>query len=237
MRIAILANTLPAALPIYDELKRDSDSEVFVILCPVSPDSALRELFQHCARWIVKRARWQSLRLLLEGRVFFFRNTLDHPKALTRLSKLNLELGLHKSGTIYRESTINCFRLGILNAHIGMLPAYRGRSVMEWAVLEGNQVGISVFFIDAGVDTGERIVLTEEVDISNFDSLAGAKQCLFSLDAVFYRRALDLLSSGQVNYQRNGLSGRRYYVMSKLFNDVAEKVFSVSNQQSTISKR
>ena len=237
MRIAILANTLPAALPIYDELKRDSDSEVFVILCPVSPDSALRELFQHCARWIVKRARWQSLRLLLEGRVFFFRNTLDHPKALTRLSKLNLELGLHKSGTIYRESTINCFRLGILNAHIGMLPAYRGRSVMEWAVLEGNQVGISVFFIDAGVDTGERIVLTEEVDISNIDSLAGAKQCLFSLDAVFYRRALDLLSSGQVNYQRNGLSGRRYYVMSKLFNDVAEKVFSISNQQSTISNR
>ena len=118
-----------------------------------------------------------------------------------------------------------------------MLPAYRGRSVMEWAVLEGNQVGISVFFIDAGVDTGERIVLTEEVDISNFDSLAGAKQCLFSLDAVFYRRALDLLSSGQVNYQRNGLSGRRYYVMSKLFNDVAEKVFSISNQQSTISNR
>ena len=237
MRIAILANTLPAALPIYEELKRDSDSEVFIILCPVSPDSALRELFRHCARWILKRARWQSLRLLLEGRVFYFHNTLDHPKSLTRLSKLNLELGLHKSGTIYRESTINCFRLGILNAHIGMLPAYRGRSVMEWAVLEGNELGISVFFIDAGIDTGKRIILSEKVDISHCESLAGAKQYLFSLDAVFYRRALDLVSSGQMHYKQNDLSGRRYYVMSKLFNDVAEKVLSISNQQSATSNR
>jgi hypothetical protein len=38
---------------------------------------------------------------------------------------------LHATDVIYRTETLQAFRLGILNAHIGVLPRYRGRSVME----------------------------------------------------------------------------------------------------------
>jgi len=44
---------------------------------------------------------------------------------------------------------------------------------------------------------------------------------------LFYRRAVALLSSNELTCKRNDLSGRRYYVMSKLFNEAAEKVFSI----------
>lgn len=229
MRLAILSNTLPAALPIYEELKRDSDREIFVVLCPVSAEAAARDVIRHGARWILKTGRWNSLRLFLTNRVIVLRKPLDHPQSLKRLARLSFDIGLHKSGNIYREATINCFRIGILNAHIGLLPAYRGRSVLEWSVLQGDPAGISVFFIDTEIDTGERIVLSEEVDVSHCGSLADAKQYLFSLDAAFYRRAVALLSSGQMNYKRNDLSGRRYYVMSNLFNGVVEKLFSIGN--------
>lgn len=136
---------------------------------------------------------------------------------------MKLDIGLHKSGTIYRESTINCFRLGILNPHIGILPRYRGRSVVEWAIVEGGPVGISVFFIDSGIDTGARILLSEEVSVSHCQSIREAKEYLFNLDAKFFRRALALLRSASVEYKLNE-GGRRYYVMSRLFQGVAEQV-------------
>jgi hypothetical protein len=225
LRIAILANTLPGALPIYEELQRADAHDLVVILCPLSSRTGAREWAKHTARWLLKSRRFKSLALLARGKVKMLRHALDHPRSLARLTKLKLDVGLHKTGNIYRQTTIDRFRLGILNAHIGLLPQYRGRSVMEWSVLQGDPVGISVFFIDSGIDTGEKIILSEQVDIFHCGSLTEAKQYLFSLDALFYRRAVALLSSNEFIGERNDLSGRRYYVMSKLFNEAAEQIF------------
>ena len=233
MRIGILANSLPAALSVYGEAGAISGSEVFVLLFPAAKES--QGVAKHLARLFLKSGRCKSLRTIAERRVFVFRRPLNHPQVLSRLRSLDLDVGLHKSGNIYRDSTISCFRLGILNAHIGLLPKYRGRSVMEWSLLRGDPVGISVFFIDEGIDTGERIVLSEEVSVAHCKSLAEARQYLFNLDAVFYRRALELLSSEKVNYQMSDGSGRRYYVMSKLFQEVAEECLAIRNQQSAIN--
>ena len=234
MRIAILSNTLPAALPIYDKLVATGHDEVFVVLSPPFRGSARRNLSQHVARWVIKKGRWQSLRLMISGRVILLAQTLDHPKSVSKLKELHPDVGLHKSGTIYRLVTIDCFRHGILNAHIGMLPKYRGRSVMEWTVLQGDAPGISVFFVDSGIDTGKRIVLSEKVDISHCRSIAKAKDYLFNLDAEFYARAIELLKSGISEFKINDGSGRRYYVMSKLFHDVADKCLQIGNRQLAI---
>ncbi len=229
MRITILANSLPAALSVYDEAKNVKGNDVFILLFPAG--EGVQGIAKHLARLILKSERLRSLQLIARGKVKFFRRPLDHPEELSRLKSLNPDIGLHKSGTIYREPTINCFRLGILNAHIGILPRYRGRSVMEWSLVEGSPVGVTVFFIDAGIDTGERIVLSEEVDISRCKTIVEAKQYLFNLDATFYRRALELLTFGDLTYQKNDVSGPRYYVMSRLFQDVAEECLVEGNRQ------
>jgi methionyl-tRNA formyltransferase len=230
MRTAILANSLPAALKIYDELKTVPDCETFILLCPTPGESRPRTLFKHGARILLKRGGLKSLRLIVRRRVFLFPQALDHTETLRRLKALKLDVGLHKAGVIYREATINCFRLGILNPHIGILPRYRGRNVMEWALLEGGLIGITVFFIDSGIDTGKRIVLSEEVDISRCNSIAEAKQHLFNLDAVFFRRALELLRSRDFEFKLNdGQQGRRYYVMSRLFQGVVEKLIEAKS--------
>ena len=234
MRIGVLANSLPAALSVYDEARAVSGSQVWVLLFAASGESHLSGLARHLARLFLKPGRWKSLRLIAAHRVCLLREPLSHPETLRRLRELNLDIGLHKSGNIYREPTINCFRVGILNAHIGLLPRYRGRSVMEWALLHGDRVGISVFFIDSGIDTGERIVLSEPVDISHCKSVAEAKQYLFDFDADFYRRALESLRSDEIAYRINdGSEGRRYYVMSRLFLDVAERCLVLGNRESS----
>lgn len=231
MRIGILANSLPAALKIYDETKAVPGSELFILLCRTQDESRHRNILGHLARLFLKRGGLKSLRLILSRKVILFPRALDHQDTLERLEKLKLDVGLHKTGVIYREATIKAFRLGILNPHIGILPGYRGRNVMEWALLEGEPVGITVFFIDSGIDTGERIVLTEEVDINGCKSIREARQYLFSLDAVLFRRALELLRSEKFDYKLNDNSGRRYYVMSKLFQSVVEeKIMNLSSE-------
>ncbi len=221
MRIGILANSLPAAANVYDEVSRVPGAEVFVLLCPVG-EHENKGVLRHVARFAVKPGRAKTLKLISQRAVIRFDEVLDHPKSVARLQELKLDVGLHKSGNIYRAETIACFRVGILNAHIGLLPNYRGRSVMEWSLLQGDPAGISVFFIDEGIDTGERIVFSETVDVSQRRTIDEGKQYLFDQDARFYRRAIERLSEPGFEFQSNDGSGHRYYVMSRLFKDVAQ---------------
>ena len=50
MRIGILANSLPAALPIYEEVRRVAGSEVFVLLIPAANQANYQESLRHAAR-------------------------------------------------------------------------------------------------------------------------------------------------------------------------------------------
>jgi methionyl-tRNA formyltransferase len=229
MRIGILANSLPAAQTIYEELKDVPETETLILLCPVPNESYGKSVLKHAGRLAIRPGRLKSLRHILSDNVIVFEKPLEHPDSVARLKELKLDVGLHRAGIIYRQPVIEAFRLGILNPHIGILPAYRGRNVMEWSLLKGDPIGITVFFIDGGIDTGERIVISEEVDISHCKTIQEAKQRLFDLDAVFFRRALELLRSDDFQYGRNDGSGRRYYVMSKLFQGVVQKLIEARN--------
>ena len=224
MRIGILANSLPAAIRIYDELQAKGRWELFIILCPIPGTGSAESFLKHLARIVLRQGRLRSLRLLVSGKVIVINKPFAHEAAVTRIRNLKLDLGLHKGAEIYRQPLIDAFRLGILNPHIGILPAYRGRNVMEWSILNGADVGITVFFLDSGIDTGDRILISEKVDISHCKTIDEAKQYLFDLDAVFFARALELIGSGAINYHRNDGSGRRYYVMSHLMKGVVQKL-------------
>ena len=224
MRIGILANSLPTALRIYDELQAKGLWELFIILSPTPGTRSTTSFLKHLARIVLRQGRLRSIQLLVTGRVIVITKPLAHEATVARIKNLKLDIGLHKGAEIYRKPLIDAFRIGILNHHIGILPAYRGRNVMEWSILNGADVGITVFFVDAGIDTGERILISEKVDISKCNTIDEAKQYLFDLDTVFFARALELVGSGMVNYERNDSKGRRYYVMSHLMKGVVQKL-------------
>jgi methionyl-tRNA formyltransferase len=57
--------------------------------------------------------------------------------------------------TILGPAVLNCFSLGILNAHSGDLPRYRGNAVANWAILNGeNHVGLCIHLMAPTVDSG-----------------------------------------------------------------------------------
>jgi Formyl transferase len=166
-----------------------------------------------------------ALRTLFAGRVRLSLRPLHDPANLGWIRRRQADVGLHATGVIYRRPTIDSFRLGILNAHIGLLPAYRGRSVMEWSLLNGDPTGITTFFIDEGIDTGRSVVLREEVDVSGFSAVAAAKAFLFSQDADMYAKALQrLLAEDFEPLEQNIAEGRRWYAMSGLLTDAVSEL-------------
>lgn len=227
MRTAILAHSFSSAFRIYKAVADMRGQEVFIILSPSPQRSALTSHLVNLARLVLtsaKRFDLKPLKLVATRRVIFLRGPFHDHQSVDTLKKLSLDVGLHKAGVIYRDVTIDAFRLGILNHHIGILPAYRGRSVLEWSILQGDPVGITVFFIDTGIDTGSRILMTEEVDISACKSVGEAKEYLFNLDQIFFRKALTLLTDSEPSFQLNDGTGPRYFVMSKLFQGVVDRL-------------
>jgi methionyl-tRNA formyltransferase len=58
-------------------------------------------------------------------------------------------------GRILPPAVLEAPRLGCLNLHASLLPAYRGAAPIQWALIGGEtQTGISLMQMDAGLDTG-----------------------------------------------------------------------------------
>lgn len=173
------------------------------------------------------RDRWAALEMLARRRLRISRHALHDAPTVARIRAAAFDVGLHAAGVIYRKPLLDAFRRGILNAHIGLLPAYRGRSVMEWSLLYGDPTGITVFFMDEGIDTGPELVLRETVSVAAEGSTDDAKAHLFSLDAAMYRKALErLLSPDYDPLHQAPEDGTRYYVMSGLLCQVVEQAIS-----------
>lgn len=59
---------------------------------------------------------------------------------------------------ILRKEIREAAPLGFINCHAGALPFYRGRNVLNWALINGEDtLGITVHDVDDGIDTGDII--------------------------------------------------------------------------------
>lgn len=64
-------------------------------------------------------------------------------------------------------------KFGTINLHGSLLPAYRGAAPINWAIIKGeNQTGVTTFFIDREIDTGN-ILKQKEIEIGH-DENAGS---------------------------------------------------------------
>lgn len=88
--------------------------------------------------------------------------SLESDETLRRLRSLEPDLAIHAGAGILRDATLSLPRLGTLNAHMGLLPSYRGVNVTEWAKLSGDPAGCTVHLVDSGIDTGP-IICTRPV--------------------------------------------------------------------------
>lgn len=85
---------------------------------------------------------------------------------------------------------------GALNIHAGKLPWYRGRNVINWALINGEtEIGVTAHFMDDGIDTGD-IVLQRTLAIGWRDTYGDVLARVVDVVPGLVREALDLIAAG-----------------------------------------
>ena len=82
--------------------------------------------------------------------------SINSKKSLNKLRALEPDLLISIAGNeIFKKDLINLAPKGCLNLHTGLLPKYRGLMPTFWAMKNKEEyIGISVFFVDEGIDSG-----------------------------------------------------------------------------------
>jgi methionyl-tRNA formyltransferase len=92
--------------------------------------------------------------------------------ACTALMKsLDIDLLTIASAPILKEEVFKNAKVGCLNAHPGWLPKYRGLGANAYCILNGEKPGVSIHFLDDGIDSG-MIIAREKIKIRPRDSIA-----------------------------------------------------------------
>ena len=124
--------------------------------------------------------------------------TLKGPEVREQFVALQADLAILAFVTqIVPPPVFNAPRLGSICFHPSLLPKYRGGSAINWTLIKGEtKTGISLFWVDEGIDTGP-ILLQKEARIDP-DDTAGTLyfNTLFPLGVEAIGEAVDLIKAG-----------------------------------------
>lgn len=128
-----------------------------------------------------------------------FSNGTNTRETESLLKKLNPDIIILGQTGIIRKNIIATANIGVLNAHPGILPDYRGIDCLKWAVFnkEFSKIGCSIHWVNAGVDTGP-IICTSQYKIDSTLSLD-------KMEWNLYLKCVDELVGTLKNFQSNEL--------------------------------
>ena len=99
---------------------------------------------------------------------------------------------------IFKNEIINLTRYKIINCHAGKLPFYKGRNILNWALInDESEFGITVHYVDKGIDTGD-IILQDTYSIKDTDDYATLLVRSYGACSSILYRAICLFKDGKV---------------------------------------
>ena len=196
------------------------------------PDVAVRKI----GRWLRDRRRYTGSR---EAEFFFGREEarLDRTDLLRRAEHINEpaicdtvqqlapDVVAVFGTSLIRSPLLGQGRLGMLNLHGGLSPEYRGADCTFWALYNGEpeQVGCTLHFINAGIDTGALIAhVCPEVREGDDELLLFWRAVRDSAEV--YVEAIERLTRGEPLGQQQDRKGRLYQVKDRTW--AAEREFA-----------
>ena len=127
---------------------------------------------------------------------------LKDPVFLKNLRALNADVFVVVAFRILPRVVWEMPPKGTFNLHASLLPDYRGAAPINWAIINGEkQTGVTTFFIDDRIDTGEIIAQTP-VDIAPDETAGTLHDKLMHAGARLTLQTLDRLAAGKVETRK-----------------------------------
>lgn len=180
----IFMGTPDFAVATLNALVEDGQQVVAVVTAPDKPAGRGRLLR---ASAVKERALQLELPVLQPEK-------LKDPLFLAELDKYDASLYVVVAFRMLPEVVWTKPRLGTVNLHGSLLPAYRGAAPINWAVVNGEtRTGVTTFLIRHEIDTGD-MLLQETIDIGPNETagevhdrlmMTGARLMVRTVDALF----------------------------------------------------
>lgn len=139
-------------------------------------------------------------------------------KCYNYLKKKKFDLGIILGARILKEEIINCFKIGILNMHPGILPENRGLDTYQWAICNMFSQGATAHLIDKKMDRG-KILFKKKIKIYSQDNLKDFCLRIQSLELELMIKSLDAIKKNK-NYGYYSKNHGKYH---SYINKVDEK--------------
>ena len=112
------------------------------------------------------------------------------------LEKLEADLFVVVAFRILPTSLISIPKLGSINLHGSLLPAYRGAAPIQWALINGDEeTGLSTFFIAPKVDTGA-VICQDRLPMRPSDNYGTLSERMGILGSILLVETINLIENG-----------------------------------------
>lgn len=184
----VFMGTPDFAVAILKHLVEDNYTVAGVITAPDKPAGRGRKLNESAVK---KYAASQDLNILQP-------TNLKDDVFLQELKTLNANLQIVVAFRMLPKVVWQMPAFGTFNLHASLLPAYRGAAPIHWAIINGEtKTGVTTFFIDDKIDTGE-IILQKEIEVLQTETVGTLHDKLMHLGAALVSKTVDYISNGEV---------------------------------------
>ncbi|MDX9902137.1 MAG: methionyl-tRNA formyltransferase [Aliarcobacter sp.] len=128
---------------------------------------------------------------------------INSKEFIEKIKKYSCDLFVSMSfNQIFKNEIINLPLHKTINCHAGKLPFYRGRNILNWALInDEKEFGITVHYIDEGIDTGD-IILQRAYPITDKDSYKTLLQRAYNDCADILYDAIIMFKNGIVKAKK-----------------------------------
>ena len=184
----IFMGTPDFAVTILKALVKNQYQIVGVITAPDKPAGRGRKLNESAVK---QYAKTQNLNILQP-------KNLKNDTFLNELKHLNANLQIVVAFRMLPKIVWNMPELGTFNLHASLLPNYRGAAPINWAIINGEtKTGVSTFFIDEKIDTGD-MILQEEIPILDNENAGSLHDKLMHLGSTLVIKTVELIETKNV---------------------------------------
>ena len=170
------------------KLVEEGYNVVGVITAPDKPAGRGQKIHESA---IKQYAKTQKLTILQPS-------NLKNEEFLNELRTLNANLQIVVAFRMLPKAVWQMPEFGTFNLHASLLPDYRGAAPINWAIINGEtKTGVSTFFIDEKIDTGE-MILQEEVDILPTENAGDLHDKLMTVGSKLVIKTVKLIESDSV---------------------------------------
>lgn len=162
---------------------------VGVITAPDKPAGRGRKLNESAVK---KYAKENNLNILQP-------TNLKNENFIEELKSLNANLQIVVAFRMLPKVVWQMPEYGTFNLHASLLPNYRGAAPINWAIINGEtKTGVSTFFIDEKIDTGE-MILQETIGIDEHENAGSLHDKLMTIGSKLVLKTVALIEKDPVN--------------------------------------